>query len=96
MRPGRTFPNLDLIRVLHRPDFATASPDELRTGEPGLPDEAPQARSLVDRRGVEPLTLALQRRRSTTELPALASRLPWNGAPGRTRTADLTLIRRVL
>jgi hypothetical protein len=27
-------------------------------------------RMLVDRRGVEPLTLALQRRRSTTELPA--------------------------
>ena len=74
--------------------------------------------SLVDRRGVEPLTLALQRRRSTTELPApegsaARSRIALHrgncgaglpavaqgaeaGAPGRTRTADLTLIRRVL
>lgn len=58
-------------------------------------------KSLVDRRGVEPLTLALQRQRSTTELPAHEIRPlePWSsksGPPGRTRTADLTLIRRVL
>ena len=40
-----------------------------------------RVRKLVDRRGVEPLTLALQRRRSTTELPAQYPGHPIPGLP---------------
>jgi hypothetical protein len=50
-------------RFPNRSDFAKASSDNFSLCE-----------KLVDRRGVEPLTLALQRQRSTTELPAHESR----------------------
>ena len=47
----------------------------------GLPDEAPKARSRVDQRGFEPLTLGLQSRCSTTELlaPCAAGRVRRGG-----------------